>query len=79
MDRIEENQTDAPSVIFKSWPIDWDDDEEFRAGYPFELNPLEEIDELQNEGEKESCLVESSTESNNYDDSQQSVTLSSSK
>lgn len=43
MDHIEENQDSAPVVIFKEWPIDYDDDE-FRAGYPFDLDKLDEPD-----------------------------------
>ena len=44
MDHIEQNQDDTPLIIFKGWAIDADDDEEFRAGYPFNLDELDEPD-----------------------------------
>ncbi len=41
-DDIISNENDVPSFTFTEWPLD-EDDEEFRAGYPFSPVPSEEL------------------------------------
>ncbi|CAF1341370.1 unnamed protein product [Adineta ricciae] len=65
MDHIEENQADTPMFIFNPSSLDYDD-EEFRAGYPFDLDKLDDPDELPEEKSTQDDL--SSTNDDNDDD-----------
>ena len=44
MDCTDSHDNNVPAVIFSKWPLDIDDDDEFRAGYPFNTTPSDEED-----------------------------------
>ncbi|CAF1411244.1 unnamed protein product [Adineta ricciae] len=65
-DHIEENQADTPMFIFNLSSLDYDD-EEFRAGYPFDLDKLEDQDELPEEKSTQDDLSSTNDDDNDLD------------